>query len=67
VSTPGTTDPRLQGLLIEQVKGDTQALNDGTPQYWWSRVPEQQRLMKQRGAEVIGSRAAKKSSPKGIP
>jgi uncharacterized sulfatase len=40
---------RMQALLVEQMKGDAPALRDGTPQYWWSRVPEQQRLMEQRG------------------
>jgi hypothetical protein len=58
---------RMQALLVEQMKGDTPALRDGTPQYWWSRVPEQQRLMEQRGEEVIRSRAAKKSAPKENP
>ena len=57
----------MQALLVEQMKGDTPALRDGTPQYWWSRVPEQQRLMEQRGEEVIRSRAAKKSAPKENP
>jgi hypothetical protein len=58
---------RMQALLVEQMKGDAPALRDGTPQYWWSRVPEQQRLMEQRGEEVIRSRAAKKSAPKENP
>ncbi len=57
----------MQALLVEQMNGDTPALREGTPHYGWSRVPEQPRLMEQRGDEVIGSRSAKKSAPKENP
>ncbi len=53
---------RMQALLVEQMKGDAPALRDGTPQYWWSRVPEQQRLMEQRTAETLQARTKKKSA-----
>ncbi|MFA6544760.1 MAG: sulfatase-like hydrolase/transferase [Limisphaerales bacterium] len=42
---------RMQALLIEQMRGDAPALRDGNMQYWWSRVPGQQRLIEQRIAE----------------
>jgi len=42
---------RMQALLIEQMRGDAPEFRDGTMQYWWSRVPEQQRLIEQRIAE----------------
>jgi arylsulfatase A-like enzyme len=42
---------RLQALLIEQMCSDAPAFRDGSPQYWWSRVPEQQRLIEERTAE----------------
>lgn len=58
---------RMQAPLIEQMKGDAPALRDGAPQYGWSRVPEQQRLMEQRREEVIHSRTAKKSASKKNP
>jgi arylsulfatase A-like enzyme len=54
---------RLQALLVEQMKADTPALNDGTPQYWWSRVPEQQQRMERRTAEVQRARGKAKSAP----
>ena len=43
---------RMQALLIEQMRGDTPALRDGTMQYWWSRDPEQRRLIEQRIADA---------------
>jgi arylsulfatase A-like enzyme len=49
---------RMQALLVEQMKGDSPAFNDGVPQYWWSRVPEQQQLIERRTAEVLGERSA---------
>jgi len=52
---------RLQAQLIEQMRGDSPAFRDGTPQYWWSRVPEQQRLIEQRSAETLQARAKKKA------
>jgi len=42
---------RMQSLLIEQMRGDSPQFRDGSPQYWWSRVPEQQKLIRQRTAE----------------
>ena len=53
---------RMQRLLVEQMKGDAPVLNDGVPQYWWSRVPEQQQRMERRTAEVQRARESAKSA-----
>ena len=52
---------RMQALLIEQMRGDAPALRDGTMQYWWSRDPDQQRLIAQRIAEAV--KAPKRGNP----
>ena len=43
---------RMQNLLIEQMREDSPQFRDASPQYWWSRVPEQQKLIEQRQAEI---------------
>jgi arylsulfatase A-like enzyme len=53
---------RMQARLIEHMKGDAPAFADGTMQYWWSRVPEQQALIARRTAEVTAERAKQKSA-----
>lgn len=53
---------RMQALLIEQMRGDAPALQDGSPQYWWSRVPEQHRLIEQRQAEWASKTKTKKNA-----
>jgi len=47
---------RMQSQLVEQMRADAPALRDGNMQYWWSRDPEQQRLIEQRIAEEAASR-----------
>ena len=53
---------RMQARLIEHMEGDAPAFADGTMQYWWSRVPEQQALIARRTAEVTAERAKQKSA-----
>jgi hypothetical protein len=53
---------RMQALLVEQMRGDAPAFRDGSPQYWWSRVPEQQKLIEQRQAEVAEKALKKKTA-----
>jgi len=54
---------RMQALLIEQMRGDSPTFHDGNLQYWWSRVPEQMRLIEQRTAEAMKGRGAEKTKP----
>ena len=52
----------MHARLIEHMKGDAPAFADGTMQYWWSRVPEQQALIARRTADVTAERAKQKSA-----
>lgn len=51
---------RLQAQLVEQMRGDSPEFRDGSPQYWWSRVPEQQQIIEQRQAELAAKTPNKK-------